>query len=264
MKTRKISRQEFVKYMAIGGSSFLFTPWMEKVFADQDLLQQARRAGFQDPSLDKGAITQWGRLKFRCDNNDTNWHVHPQGDLNLISKINGEVTTNIGESWQVADVAKIDELSKFPMLFMHAESPPFLTEDELKNLREYLMRGGFLYAEDCVNGYSSHGMGQGQWDFFFRRMRETLADLIPGAEFKRLPLDHPIFHSYYDLTQGQPHMQGFEHGGHGLTYKGRLVAYLSPSDAHCGWTNEVWFGRQQSMKAVQMGTNVYLYAMTHV
>lgn len=264
MKTRRISRKEFVKYMAIGGSSFLVSPWTRQMFAEQGLLQDAQRAGYGDPELDKGAITQWGRLRFRCDNNDTNWHVHPQGDLNLITKINSELSTNIGETWQVADIGKLEELTKFPMLFMHAETPPLITEPELANLREYLMRGGFLYAEDCVNGYSMHGMPQGSWDFFFQRMRQVLADLIPGAEFKRLPLDHPIFHCYYEFPQGQPHMQGVEHGGHGLTYKGRLVAYLSPSDAHCGWTNEVWFGRQRSMLAVQMGTNAYLYAMTHI
>jgi hypothetical protein len=264
MKTRKISRKEFVKYMAIGGSSFLVSPWTHQLFADQGLAREARRAGYLDPQLTKGAITQWGRLRFRCDNNDTNWHVHPQGDLNLIDHINRELSTNIGNLWHVVDVSKLEELTKFPMLFMHAETPPLFTEAELAHLREYLMRGGFLYAEDCVNGYSMHGRGQGSWDFFFTRMRDVLRDLIPGAELARLPMDHPIFHCFFDLNQGQPHMQGVEHGGHGLTYKGRLVAYLSPSDAHCGWTNEGWFGRARSQQAVQIGTNVYLYAMTHV
>ncbi|MEM1109536.1 MAG: DUF4159 domain-containing protein [Planctomycetota bacterium] len=260
----RIDRRSFVKMMSIGGASFLTSPLLGQSFRDQSLANEARRAGFgQEP--DKGALIHWARMKFRCDNGVTeNWSVHPQGDFTLVQAINDQATTNVDEMWNVADVNDLDAMANFPLLFMHAESAPNLTPKEKANLREYMLRGGFVYAEDCVNGYRMHGMRQnGPWDFFFVRMRDVMREIMPEARVERLPLDHPIFHCYYRLPNGQPHMQGKPHGGWGVTLKGRLMAYISPSDAHCGWVTTEWFGRKQSQEALKIGTNVYLYAMTH-
>ncbi|MEO0795245.1 MAG: DUF4159 domain-containing protein [Verrucomicrobiota bacterium] len=258
---QRISRKDFVKSMAIGGATFLGSPWTNQVFADQGLAKEAQRQGFGDPEVGKGALTNWGRLKFNSEHSEQSWHVHPQGDINLIGEINFDLSTNVSETWYVADVAHLDQMTKFPLLFMHSESPPVLTAAEMDNLREYLLRGGFLYAEDCVIGYQSHRSRSNNNDFFFRRMAQVLPQLLPEAQFVRLPLDHPIYSSYYSLTQGQPHMQGTEHGGHGLIHQGRLLAYLSPSDAHCAWSNEQWFSRSKTQSALKMGVNVYLFAM---
>jgi hypothetical protein len=58
-------------------------------------------------------------------------------------------------------------------------------------------------------------------------------------------------------------MQGNPHGLHGLILNGRVVALLSPSDIHCGWTNgDQWFGRGSTTRAMQMGANIYAFAMT--
>lgn len=260
----RVDRREFVKWMSVGGASFLTAPLMAQSFDDQMLGKEARRMGFgQEP--DKGALVHWARMQFRCDNGVTdNWSVHPQGDFSLVQAINDHATANVDEMWNVADVNELEAMSRFPMLFMHAESAPRLTLSEKKNLREYMLRGGFVYAEDCVNGFNSHGMGGGgAWDFFFRRTRDIMREILPEATVERLPLDHPIFHCYYRLPKGQPHMQGQPHGGWGVTLKGRLLAYISPSDAHCGWVSTSWFGRRQSQEALKIGTNVYLYAMTH-
>lgn len=263
-RTPKIDRRSFVKLMSIGGAGFFTSPLLAQSFEDQALIKEARRAGFgQEP--DKGALVHWARMKFRSDNGITfNWSVHPQGDFTLVKSINEHATANVDEIWNVADVNDLDAMARFPLLFMHAESAPDLTAAEKQNLREYLLRGGFVYAEDCVVGFNTHGMGGGRsWDFFFQRTRDLLREILPEATVERLPLDHPIFHCYYSLPNGQPHMQGKPHGGWGVTHKGRLLAYLSPSDAHCGWVTTSFFGRKKSEEALKIGTNVYLYAMTH-
>ena len=256
----RLTRRDFARHMTAGGLSFFAgAPLLAQSFTDQGLTAPGPGQG-----VDKGSLAHWGRLRFRCDNGITdNWSVHPHGDFTLVRAVNAQTSANLSEVWNVADVARLEEMQRFPLLFMHCETAPKLTDDEKQNLREYLLRGGFLYAEDCVNGNFAHGLPQGNWDFFFQRMHAVLPQLMPEARFERLPLDHPIFGCYYRLPGGQPHMQGQRHGGWGLTLKGRLLAYLSPSDAHCGWVSTRWFGRQKSEQAIKMGTNVYLYAMTH-
>jgi len=239
-----MNRQDFLKIMTVGGVSFL---------SGADVVK-AR-------DIKRGSVTPWGRLKFIArDGDDEDWGVHPQGDINLVEHITDHSTVNLSKKWNVADIGSLDEMVQYPMLFMHAELPPELSDEHRKNMREYLLRGGFLYAEDCVRGMGKAGWS-GKNDFFFRKVIDELPRILPEAKLERLPLDHPIYHCFYHMPNGLPHMQGTEHGGYGLTLNGRLVSFISPSDNHCGWTAR-WWTLQKRTLAKQMGTNVYIYAMT--
>ncbi len=249
-----MNRKEFLTIMAAGGAAFLGRP-LPALAAAADPASAGGKIG---PSL------PWGRLKFMADgHDDDDWNVHSEGDLTLIDTINLNTSANVAPEWQVADVASIEQMGRFPFLFMHSELPPVLADKEKANLREYLLRGGFLFAEDCVNGKHRTNGWPGYGDLFFLRMVSVLEGLIPGAKLERLPYDHPVFHSVYHFKDGIPHMQGKQHGLHGLTLNGRVLALLSPSDTHCGWANgDAWFYPGAKQEALKMGVNLYVYAMT--
>jgi hypothetical protein len=240
----EITRAQFMKLLAAGGATlFGLSPRL-----------------FGQPEK-RGPYSPWARLKFRCRGGDEDdWNVHPNGDLNLIDAIRDQTSVNVEKLWNVADLTRIETMTPFPFLFMHSEMAPELDDAARANLREYLLRGGFLFAEDCVNG---KGRSDRTGDEFFRKMAEDeLPGLLPGAKLERLPQDHPVFHCFHHL-RGLPHMQGRPHGLHGLTLDGRVVALLSPSDTHCGWTNgDRWFGRGKQQQAFMMGMNIYIHAMT--
>jgi hypothetical protein len=243
-----ITREQFLKVIAAGGASFLG-------------LNSLATAG--DPP--KGPAVPWSRLKFVGENSDhDDWHVHPQGDLNLLDSLRGQTSVNVIKKWNVADISNLDSMTQYPFLFMHGEVAPVLDDTAKNNLREYLQRGGFLFAEDCVNGYGHHGSNL-QNDYFFRSVVDQLPGLLPGSKLEKLPFDHPVFHCFHHFDNGMPHMQGTEHGLHGVTLDGRVVALISPSDLHCGWVDgDKWFGAGKSDQAFQMGINIYLYAMTQI
>ncbi len=271
MPRPRCSRRDFIRLMAAGGLSFLGSPLAARMIDDLGLSTELRRAGVDDASnggeSGRGALATWGRLRFRGTtplglSNDDDWNAHPHGDLNLIGSINQQTSAIIEPKWNVADVAELDTMCRFPLLFMHAEIAVDLSRDEQDHLRDYLDRGGFLYAEDCVNGKYAHGQPYGSWDYFFQSMLPLLRGLFIDATLERLDDRHEIFHSFFDLPN-QPIMQGANNPGWGLTHRGRLVAYLSSGDAHCGWANSSWFGQRKSDEALKMGANVYVYAMTH-
>jgi hypothetical protein len=241
-----ITREQFLKVISAGGASFLGLGSL---------------AAAADPP--KGPAVPWSRLKYVGENNDQDdWHVHPQGDLNLLDSLKGQTSVNIVKKWNVADVSNLDSMTQYPFLFMHGEVAPVLDDNAKNNLREYLQRGGFLFAEDCVNGYGHHGSSRNN-DYFFRAVVDQLPGILPGSKLEKLPFDHPVFHCFHHFDNGIPHMQGTEHGLHGVTLDGRVVALISPSDLHCGWVNgDAWFGGGKSDQALQMGINIYLYAMT--
>jgi hypothetical protein len=241
----QLTRDQFLKLIAAGGASFL---GLNIPAPAQELL--------------KGPAIPWGRLKFTGEYGDQeDWHVHPQGDLNLIDSIRNGTSVNLDKKWNVADVADLKSMTQYPFLFMHGEIAPELDATSVQNLREYLLAGGFLFAEDCVNGYGHHGSNRAN-DYFFRAMMGQMPSVLPGSTIVQLPMDHPIFHCFYHFDVW-PHMQGTNHGPQGVMYDGRLVGLISPSDLHCGWVNgDRWFGEGKQRQAMQMGANIYLYAMT--
>ncbi len=211
----------------------------------------------------RGPLLPWARLKFPCRGGDLDdWNVHPNGDLNLIDEIRARTSLNVEKKWNVANIAQLETLTPFPFIFMHAELAPALGNKDVANLREYLLRGGFLFAEDCVNG---KGRSDRSGDEFYRRMRDAeFARILPEAKLEALPNDHPVFHCFYQMPDGLPLMPKRKpHGLQGLKVNGRIVALLSASDIHCGWANgEEWFGHEKHGAAIEMGINIYLFAMS--
>jgi hypothetical protein len=118
------------------------------------------------------------------------------------------------------------------------------------------VRGGFVYADDCVY----HGKG----DRFFRDYVKMINRLFPDNEMKRVPKDHEINHCYFDFPDGAPFLQGKNHGAYGLFDKdtGRIMTYVTPGDLHCGWVCR-WFPRRKNEAALKMGINIIIYYLTH-
>lgn len=223
--------------------------------AAEDLRRAESAAGAADP--DKGAPSHWARLKFQIQDATwrVDWRAHPTGDIRLVRAINLATTANLDERWNVVDVERLDELIRLPFIFVHAQVEPDFTEQSRKNLAEYLERGGFLLVDDCVKTGP-------QPDVFFQYMKAMLPELLPGSRWEPLAPDHPVFHCHYDMPDGQPHVQGQNHGAFGLMHRNRMVAYLTASDLHCAWVSAGWFDAKLEEDALKMGVNIYVYAMT--
>ena len=191
--------------------------------------------------------------------------MHPNGDLNLIDSIREQkLHANVEKRWNVAEIAKLDTMVPFPFLFMHSEMGPELDDTARANLREYLLRGGFLFAEDCVNGKgrSDHS---GTTNFFRRMAEVDLPKITPGRQ-ARTP-----------AVPDRPHLPlllSFQRRPSPTCKASSTACTASPSMA-AWWrcsprrtfiaavaNGATWFGREQQIKAFQMGVNIYLYAMT--
>lgn len=229
-------------------------------------LLSAFAASAQDPAqaATKAASPfHWGRVRFDLQETVADkWDAHPWADTYFLNTLKKCTNINVDVSWREVSLDKIDEMCKFPMLFITAEGAFEFTELHKKNLKEYIARGGFLYADDCV--ISSTG------DHFFKSFRSQMEQLF-NKKMERLPNDHPLYHCLYDLD-GAPFMQGQNHGGHALFSGKRISIFLTPGDIHCGWASSykrsqgqgAWFPqKEKEEKAIQMGINMIVYAMSN-
>lgn len=82
-----------------------------------------------------------------------------------------------------------DELFEFPLVIMTGEGAFTLPDAERQNLRRFIERGGMLLA--------SASCSSPEWD---RSFRAEMARVFPDHPFEKLKMDHPVFHTVYDVT----------------------------------------------------------------
>ena len=205
---------------------------------------------------------RWARVKFKTGQKvHDEWDTHPYGDRYFLKNMEKSTGLSINKDWHTVNLESIDEMAQFPFLFMTSEGHFSVSELQQENVREYLRRGGFIYADDCVLDAKA--------DHFFTSYRENVYKLL-GVRMVRVENDHKILHSYYDLKE-TPHCQGKKHGAWALYLDGRMVSLATPGDIHCGWTSagrrysgqKSWFKPEVEQNSIKMGINAIVYSMTN-
>jgi hypothetical protein len=144
-----------------------------------------------------------------------------------------------------------------------------LTPKQGKEMREYLLRGGFFMADDF------HGNVE-------RKVFEDSMKLVfPDRPIVEIPSDDPIFHVIYDLNDrfqvvGHDHMRdgckNCDDGGVGSRWKGiyddkgRVMiaaSYNSDLGDAWEWADDPYYPEKASSLAIRIGINYIVYAMTH-
>jgi hypothetical protein len=249
-----LSRRKFLQAGAATAGGALLTSML-------GVMGVADRA-YADEAVKTGKFI-FPRLQFSVkDSTPDRWNVGPVGDVNLRKQMARLTNVNVSMAPKVVKLGKFDEMCRHPFVFMTSEGYFDLPANEEKNFREYLDRGGFIMADDCV-AYARH-------DWFFQDYRKLVDKLFPENPMRKIPLNHDIFRIYFDFKEGSPHMQGVKHGAHALFEHApqtplshrRIMSYLDPGDLHCGWMCRYW-GMGKNIQAIKMGVNVIVYFLSH-
>lgn len=186
-------------------------------------------------------------------NGGGDWYANPTSLPNLIRFCNTKLNTSINPDPATVDVGS-PEIFNYPFLHMTGHGNVVFSSLEAKNLREYLIAGGFLHIDD------NYGM-----DKF---IRPQLKKVFPELELIELPFDHPIYHQKYNFNSGPPKIHEHDNKapqGFGLIFEGRLVVYYTyETDLGDGWEDyEVHRDSDEiRTKALQMGANLIEYVFT--
>ena len=181
------------------------------------------------------------------------WYSDPSSLPNLL-KFLGENTQISVEDEEVRIRPTDQNFFNYPYLYLTGHGNVRFSEEEITRIRETLLRGAFLHADD------NYGM-----DASFR---EEIKRVFPNKDFVELPFDHPVFHVFYDFQNGLPKVH--EHDGNppqalGVFDDDRLmILYTFECDLGDGWEDpEVHNDPEEiRLKALQMGVNIIYYAMT--
>lgn len=179
------------------------------------------------------------------------WYSNPTAMPNLVRFCNQNIDTEMNPKTQTVDPSSVD-IFQYPLLHMTGHGNVLFDDEDVENLRNYLISGGFLHIDD------NYGMAE--------YLPKELKKLFPDQEFTELAASHPIFSAAYKFPQGLPKIH--EHDGKrpqalGLFYEERLVVlFTTESDLGDGWEDPEVHGDPESVrqKALQMGANIVKYA----
>lgn len=181
------------------------------------------------------------------------WDRHRSDLANLTTYVETRWQRDL--TWQMIDpkVASVEDLLQAPVLFFNGRFAPEFTGEQKKRLRDYVDRGGFLFAEACCDGTD-----------FEQGFRKLMKDVFPEDEYqlRLLPPEHPIWRAE------EPVDPKFTRPLYGIDIGCRTSVVLCVGDISCYWElarsgRETRFPPevQQEIAAAQaIGINVLAYA----
>jgi hypothetical protein len=182
------------------------------------------------------------------------WYANPTSLENLIEFCNTNLGTGIAKEPAVVETNS-SEIFNYPFVHMTGHGNVVFSDADLRNLRNYLLGGGFLHIDD------NYGM-----DEYIRR---ELKKLFPENDLVELPFNHPVFHQKYKFPNGLPKIHEHDNKqaqAFGIFHKNRLILlYSYESDLGDGWEDqEVHNDSQETrLKALRMGANIIQYVFTN-
>ena len=225
---------------------------------------------------------QFCRVAFRGNRGGDGggWSVDfPRADINMSIRLSELTKTTVsfaGDQDPNHVVIRLTDPTLFqcPFIMMTEVGAAYMDDAEAEALRSYLLKGGFLWADDF--------WGEWAWQAWM----EQFGKALPAATYpvKDLPPDHPLFRTIFD-TGGVPQISSIGNWlGTGSTSErgaesavpharavfdetGRLMALMTHNtDIGDSWEEEAsnpQYFYEFSTKGYAFGINAIVYGMTH-
>ena len=193
---------------------------------------------------------------------------YPRSDRHLLEGVRRLSRIDARSVEQVVDLDGSDDIYNWPVVYGVEVGHWLLPDREARQLREYLLRGGFLMVDDF------HGVEE--WEVF----TESMKKVFPDRQILEIPSSDAIFHTLYDLDQrfqvpGAQYFQTgrtYEHGGVDPHWrgiyddKGRImVAICFNMDLGDAWehADDPWYLEKWTSLAYRLAMNYFVYDLTH-
>ena len=182
------------------------------------------------------------------------WYSDPTAIPNLVEFCNKKISSAIQEKVEQVEPDSPD-IFQYAYVGMTGHGNVSFTDIGAENLKEYLLSGGFLHADD------NYGMKP----YFIEAMKKV----FPDKQWKELPTDHQMFNSVFKFPEGLPKIHRHDNKrpqALGLFHDGRLIVLFTvESDISDGWEDPSVHNDPEDVrqKALKMGANIIHYVFTH-
>ena len=200
---------------------------------------------------------------------------YPRSDRHLLEGVRRLTRIESKSVEQIVSLDGTSDVYNWPVMYGVEVGHWLLPDDQAAQLREYLLRGGFLMVDDFH--------GDQEWRYF----TNSMSKVFPGRPIVDLDSRDPIFHTVYDLNDrfqipgaqyfdshrtyesgmGENLAAGKEPHWRGIyDDKGRImVAICHNMDLGDAWehSDEAEYKEEWAGLAYKIGMNYFIYDLTH-
>jgi hypothetical protein len=224
----------------------------------------------------RGMYTSFGR-----EAGGQGWSTdYPDADINFSIRLSELTKTRIsvlpnGEPNHLVVQLTDDAIFKCPIIEMEDVGTVLFSEEEVARLREYLLKGGFLYVDDFWGSLAWY------------RWKQQIARILPPEEYPIVDIgpEHPLYRTMFvfDKVPQIPSINSWARMGGATSERGadsaevhlrgindrqgRLMVLMTHNtDISDAWEREGEDPRyfyQFSPDGYAVGINIVLYALTH-
>jgi hypothetical protein len=208
---------------------------------------------------------------------------YPRSDRHLLEGVRRLTRIDTRSAEQVVDLDGTDDIYNWPVLYAVEPGHWQLPDNQARQLREYILRGGFFMCDDFHGSEpwldSTTGGTLNEWESFMNSMSKV----FPDRQVEEIPDSDPIFHTLYDLDERFQVPGSDNYFRYHITYekgptgkvphwrcirddKGRIiVAICHNMDLGDGWENsdDPKYAEKWASLAYRVGMNYFVYDLTH-
>jgi Domain of unknown function (DUF4159) len=219
--------------------------------------------------------TEWTRARLRVPginrgrNSSINWTMdYPRSDRHLLEGIRRLTRIDTRSVEQVVELDGSDDIFMWPSLYAVEVGHWQIPDAQAKQLREYLLRGGFLMVDDFHGTY--------EYEVFLA----GITKVFPDREIVDIDARDSIFHTIFDLDE-RFQVPGAQYLRSGRTYEkdgfdahwrgiyddqGRLMVAICHNmdlgDAW-EWSDDPRYDEKFAGLAYRIAVNYWIYDLTH-
>jgi hypothetical protein len=255
-----VGQKPFKEYPAIEYGDFpLPADWNQKAEWTRARLRYPDIYGYPDQMLVNGDGSPFPGY----------WTMdYPRSDRHLLTGVRRLTRIDARSVEQVVSFDGTDDMFNYPVMYAVEVGHWRLKDENVKQLREYLQRGGFLMVDDF------HGTQE--WRIF----TESMNKVFPNRPIVDIPNSDAVFHTLYDLderfqipgaqvfrSRRTYEQDGFEARWRGIyDDKGRImVAICHNMDLGDAWehSDEPQYLEKWAGLAYKIAMNYFIYDLTH-
>ncbi len=185
------------------------------------------------------------------------WARTPNDLKGLLESLSAEMNVHFSSNVKSFEETSTDAV-KNPVLYRSGYKAFTLSTTEASHLREYILNGGTIIFNSLVGNPNA-----------YQSALKAAQQILPERNVYRLRLDHPIFHSYYNIDKVQYRDRMVKDGVvvdpypfiEGVDVDNRTAIIISRWDFALGWeqnTHDSW--GYADADARKLGANIIAYA----